>query len=76
MAVLDRTRKVSEYNQGGHLRFIKSSLNFCVFFFYEPTVSEARRVGTFGKLSVKAPRRFVPSEVEGSKARPKAELIK
>ena len=46
--------------------------NFCFFLLvafsdlYEPAVSEAQRVGTFGKLSVKAPRRSI--------ARPKADL--
>jgi hypothetical protein len=30
-------------------------------------IAEARRVGTFDELSVKAPRRPVPSAVEGSK---------
>jgi len=49
MAVLDRTRKVSDYNQGGRLS--NSSLKkFCVFFIvafsdlYELTVLEAWRL--------------------------------
>jgi hypothetical protein len=32
---------------------------------YEPTVSEARRVGTFDKLSVKAPRRSLSRRLAG-----------
>ncbi len=32
MAVLGRTRKVSEYNQGGHLSFIKKFFKIFAFF--------------------------------------------
>jgi hypothetical protein len=43
--------------------------------FYEPTVSEVQRVGTFDKLSVKAPRRPVPSAVERSKRAAKRQAL-
>ena len=69
MAVLDRTRKVSEYNQGGHLRFIKSSLKFLRF---------SLRQNTLVFCLVRADS-FVGAAGGGAaleQARPKAELIK
>jgi hypothetical protein len=54
MAVLDRSRKVSEYNQGGHLS-LKSSLKFLRFSY---TSRQFRRRGGWG-------RRAGESEAEG-----------